>query len=192
MSTRARKRPPNWDDVFETAVAQDGLFTTAQAAAAGYSPQLLQKYLRARKVIRVRRGVYRIVHFPAGEHEELVAIWLWSERSGTFSHETALSLLGLSDALPSRFHIVLPADWSTRRLRVPRGVILHFADIKDEERTWVGPVPVTSPQRSIADCRAAHVSPEILDQAIAQATARGLIAATKNPKRRPGTRADRR
>lgn len=168
------------------------MFTTAQAAAAGYSPQLLQKYLRARKVIRVRRGVYRIVHFPAGEHEELVAIWLWSERAGTFSHETALALHGLSDALPSRVHIVLPAEWKSRRLRVPAGVVTHFADLKVDEKTWVGPVPVTSPERTIADGRAANLSPENLEQAIAQATARGLIAVTKNPKRRPGTRADRR
>jgi len=49
----------------------------------------------------VRRGVYRLEHFPAGEHEDLVALWLWTDRAGVFSHETALALHGLSDTLPS-------------------------------------------------------------------------------------------
>jgi hypothetical protein len=37
---------PNWDRLFESAVGQEGHFTTKQAAEAGYSPQLLIKYLK--------------------------------------------------------------------------------------------------------------------------------------------------
>jgi hypothetical protein len=44
----------------------------------------------------VRRGIYRLVHFPAGQHEELVVAWLWSERVGIVSHQTALALHELS------------------------------------------------------------------------------------------------
>ncbi len=44
----------------------------------------------------MRRGVYRLVHFPVGDHEDLTAVWLWSEREGVFSHETALALHDLS------------------------------------------------------------------------------------------------
>jgi hypothetical protein len=81
---------PDWNRLFETAAAQEGLFTTKQAAEAGYSPQLLVHYVLTGKAHRVRRGTYRLVHFPAGEHEELVAAWLWSERAGVVSHQTAL------------------------------------------------------------------------------------------------------
>lgn len=38
---------PDWDRLFETASAQDGYFTTRQAADAGYSSQLLLKHIRA-------------------------------------------------------------------------------------------------------------------------------------------------
>lgn len=55
-------------------------------------------YVHIGRVVRVRRGIYRLVHFPAGEHEELVAAWLWSEPAGVVSHQTALALHGLSDA----------------------------------------------------------------------------------------------
>jgi len=71
---------PNWDRLYETAAAQEGLFTTRQAAEAGYSTQLLRYHVSSGRVARARRGVYRLVHFPAGEHEELVMVWLWSER----------------------------------------------------------------------------------------------------------------
>ena len=63
--------PPDWDRLFEIAAAQDGLFTTQQAAEAGYSPQLLAYHLSAGRMVRLRRGVYRLVHFPAGDHEDL-------------------------------------------------------------------------------------------------------------------------
>src|SRR5699024_9909781 len=89
---------PEWDRLYEIASAQEGLFTTQQAAEAGYSPQLLVHHIRGGRMLRVRRGIYRLVHFPAGEHEELVTVWLWSEQAGVLSHETALGLHGLSDA----------------------------------------------------------------------------------------------
>ena len=61
-----------------------------------------------------------------GDHEELVIAWLWSDKQGVFSHQTALALHGLSDALPSKAHILLPATWRARRLRVPADVIVRF------------------------------------------------------------------
>ncbi len=173
---RASVEPgPNWDRLFEFAVGQEGHFTTKQAAEAGYSPQLLIKYLRNGRVTRVRRGVYRIVHFPAGEHEALATLWLWSEMAGVFSHETALMLHNLSDALPRKVHLTLPADWAKRRLRVPKGVLLHHGDVPKRERVELGAIPVTNVRRTLLDCVAAEVSPEFIEAAVAQARARGLI-----------------
>jgi predicted transcriptional regulator of viral defense system len=171
----ARRAAPSWDALFEVASGQEGLFTTVQAADAGYSPQLLQKHLHAGRMQRVRRGVYRLVHFPPGDHEDLAAVWLWSDRAGVFSHETALSLHGLSDVLPSRVHLTIPASWHARRFRVPRGVVLHHADVPKDDRAWVGPVPVTAPRRTLADCIAAGVAPDLVEQAIDQAAARGIV-----------------
>jgi predicted transcriptional regulator of viral defense system len=167
--------PPNWDRLFEIAVGQDGHFTTKQAADAGYSPQLLIKYLKNGRVTRVRRGVYRIVHFPAAEHEDLATIWLWSEKAGVFSHETALMLHNLSDALPRKVSLTLPANWVRRRLRVPKGVLIHHADVPKSDRVEIGPVPVTNPLRTLSDCVTAHVAPELIDAAVKQARGRGLI-----------------
>jgi predicted transcriptional regulator of viral defense system len=170
---------PSWDRLFETASAQEGYFTTRQAAEAGYSPQLLLKYIRAGRVTRAQRGIYRLVHFPAGEHEDLVATWLWSERAGIISHQTALALHGLSDALPAHLHLTLPAAWRRRRFRVPAGVVLHHADVSPDDRTWFGAVPATSAQRSLNDCAREGMSPDLLRQAARQAIRRGLVATTE-------------
>ena len=170
-----RPSKPEWDRLFETAAAQDGYFTTRQAADAGYSSQLLLKHIRAGRVARTRRGIYRLVHFPAGEHEELVIAWLWSARASLISHQTALALHGLSDALPAHVHLTLPGAWRQRRFRVPDDVVLHHADVPPEDRTWFGAVPTTNPRRSLSDCAHEGLSPELLRQAVQQALRRGLV-----------------
>lgn len=166
---------PDWDRLFETASAQAGYFTTSQAADAGYSTQLLLKHIRAGRVTHTRRGIYRLVHFPASEHEELVTAWLWSEQVGVVSHQTALALHGLSDALPAHVHLTLPAAWRHRRFRVPTDVVLHYADVSPKDRSWFGAVPATNPQLSLSDCAKSGFSPELLRQAAQQALRRGLV-----------------
>jgi predicted transcriptional regulator of viral defense system len=168
-------RKPSWDRLFETASAQEGYFTTRQAAEAGYSSQLLLKHIRAGRIRRVQRTIYRLVHFPAGEHEDLVTAWLWSERAGVISHQTALALHALSDVLPAQIHLTLPAAWRTRRFRVPAGIALHHADISPEDRTWFGAVPVTNARRALDDCARDGISPDLLRQAAQQALRRGLV-----------------
>ena len=168
---------PSWDRLYERAASQAGHFTTRQAAEAGYSPPLLHKYVANGKIARVRRGVYRLVHFPASEDEDLVVHWLWSDREGVFSHETALVRHGLSDLLPHQVEMTVPLSWSRRRLRVPKGLLLHYADLRSADRGWHGPVPMTRAARTVLDCAAENVSPEFIEQAIRQGVQRGLFAA---------------
>jgi predicted transcriptional regulator of viral defense system len=176
MKKVSKKKPtPNWDRLFEIAAAQEGYFTTIQASEAGYYPQLLAKHLKSKRIMRVRRGAYRLVHFPAGEHEDLIVIWLWTERVAVFSHETALALHGLSDVLSSKAHATLPNSWKNRRLRVPPGVVLHFADIGHAERTWFGAVPVTTVARTLVDCADDNVAPEFVRDAFEDAADRGFV-----------------
>lgn len=172
---------PSWDRLYEVASAQDGHFTTQQAAEAGYSSQLLLKHIHAGRVARTRRGVYRFVHFPAGDHEDLAVVWLWSARAGVFSHQTALARHGLSDVLPGQIHLTLPAEWRHRRFRVPPGVVLHHADVPPQDRLWFGPVPVTSPRRTLRDVATDAISPDLLRQAARQAIRRGLVAHREIP-----------
>lgn len=165
---------PNWDSLFGVAQSQAGYLTTKQAARAGYSPQLLAHF-KDKKLERVRRGIYRVIHFPPSDHEDLVVLWLWSEQTGVFSHETALALHDLSDVLPSKTHLTLPSMWRRRRFRVPAGLQLHFADIADQDCVSFEAVPATAPLRTLMDCINADLAPNLIGQAIHQARHRGLI-----------------
>jgi predicted transcriptional regulator of viral defense system len=166
---------PDWDRLFATAASQSGFVTTKQAAEAGYSTHLLRKHVHAGRVTRPQRGIYRLVHFPVVEHEELVTAWLWSEQAGVVSHQTALSLHGLSDVLPAQVHLTLPEAWRRRRFRVPAGVVLHHGDVAPDEQSWFGAVPATSANRTLNDCAKSGLSPELLRQAAQQALRRGLV-----------------
>jgi predicted transcriptional regulator of viral defense system len=168
-------KEPNWQALYDIAASQEGAFTIRQAADAGYSPPLLAHHQKTGRIARIRRGIYRLVHFPPGEHEELVTAWLWSDSQGVLSHHTALALYGLSDLLPAQIHLTLPLNWRRRRFRVPRGFVLHHADVPRDERAWIGAVPVTSVRRTLNDCAAAGLSPDLLRQGAKQALARGLM-----------------
>lgn len=166
---------PDWDELYEIAAGQRGYFTKAQAERAGYSGPLLAKYMQKNRVIRVGWGIYRLVHFPSSEHEELVRLWLRFDKQAVFSHETALSLHGLSDVLPSVVHVSLPESWRKRRLTLKEELDLHYEDLKKNNVVWVGPVPVSSPVKTIEDCSEARTSPELVQQAIEQGLDRGLF-----------------
>jgi hypothetical protein len=117
----------------------------------------------------------RLRDFPSADHEDLVLAWLWSDQEGVVSHETALLLHHLSDVLPHRVDLSVPAAWRTRRLKVPTIVRLHHADVPDHERDWCGPVPVTAPLRTLVDCVADHVQPDLIAQAVRSGLRRGLF-----------------
>lgn len=167
---------PHWTTLYALAATQDGHFTTAQAAEAGYSRPLLNHHVKAGRFLRIERGIYRLRDFPPADHEDLVVPWLWSDQQGVVSHETALLLHGLSDALPARVDLTVPASWRDRRLKIPPIVRLHHADIPAADRAWSGPVPVTTPLRTLADCAADHVQPDLIAQATRDGLRRGLFA----------------
>jgi len=59
---------------------------------------------------------------------------------------------------------------------VPKGLVLHFADVGAKERTWAGSVPVTTVRRPLDDCAHFGLTPDLLRQAARQAAlTRGLV-----------------
>src|SRR5438132_9051260 len=62
---RSTQTKPDWDRLYETALAQEGHFTTQQALDAGYSSQLLVKYLASGKFTRVPEECVPAQAFPS-------------------------------------------------------------------------------------------------------------------------------
>ncbi len=162
----------------ETARARAGFFTAVDAQAHHISPQLLRYRTGKGWIQRELRGVYRFVSASPTEHDELIALWLWSGEEAVFSHVTALFLHDLSDALPARVHMTVPPSWRYARFAKPDHVVLHADALDDSDVQWLGHVPITSPARTIADCIAAHVDGAWVEHAIHQARRRKLISPT--------------
>ncbi len=167
-------RNPSWNQLYELARSQRGYFRIAQAAEVGFSKQLLRKHVLGGRLSHELRGVYRLAGSPSADDDELVALWLWSGEVGVFSHETALSLFQLSDALPARVHMTVPLAWR-RTAALPPLLVLHHADLPEDDRTWIGPVPVTTVGRTLRDAVDAGIDPTLIAQAISEGTARKIL-----------------
>lgn len=166
---------PNFDELVQLAFSQAGLFTSAQARTLGFSWSLLSHHARkGGKLIRLRRGLYRLRHYPSSPGEELMAAWLASGPDAVISHDSALSLFSVGDLIPASIHVTVPRNRKHR----PRldGVALHTAVTppgSDEVMTRDG-MRVTSPWRSILDVAASGGEPDHVHKAIADALGRGL------------------
>lgn len=175
---------PDWAGLRALAAGQAGHFTAAQAQGFGFSEQLLSKHTASGRFSRPQRGIYRFADFaPSGRprseveraDDDLVVAWLWSGTRGVISHESALLLHNLSDALPARIHLTLPGEDRARRRSVPPLYVLHFTDLPKSDCAWMGPIPVTTPARTVRDVAEAHGDAGLVAQAIDQGVHRGLF-----------------
>jgi hypothetical protein len=122
--------------------------------------------------IRVDRGIYRLKRFPATAHEDLIQWWLWSQKKGVISHETAAALYDLGDLLPAKVHMTVPVSF---RKKPPKGLVLHKANISTAEINGRDGVPATKPLRTILDLARAHLDDERLSAVTRDALQRGLV-----------------
>lgn len=164
------------DALYRLAESQAGYFTAGQALAAGMGRSTLRHHARqGGRYVRARSGLYRLRHFPSSRHEHVVAAWLPLRDAGAVvSHESALELYDLSDAIPDAVHLTLPR--SARGQRPRAGVRLHtpaHAPGSGEIRQVNG-VPVSSPERTILDALQTGAQPEQIEAAVRQSIERGL------------------
>jgi predicted transcriptional regulator of viral defense system len=164
------------DALYRLAEAQAGYFTAQQAVHAGMDRSTLRHHTKpGGRFERVRRGLYRLRHFPSSPHEHVMAAWLPLRDAGAVvSHESALELHGLSDVIPDVVHLSLPR--SERGQRPRAGVRLHTLNHppREVEVRSVAGLPVTNPERTIVDALETGAQPEQIEMAIRQALERGL------------------
>lgn len=163
-------KEPDFDLLYRIAEGQAGYFNSRQAHSAGYSRERLSDLTVRKQFIRIRRGVYRLHHFPASRFEDLFIAYLRTGTDSVISHESALAVYDLSDVLPAEIHVIMPRTGSRRR----DGLQLHTNKISAEEITRREGLPVTTPARTIADVIASGVGDELVRQAIAEAIHKGL------------------
>lgn len=176
----ARERREAAKRLYEVSEDQQGFFTTKEAKAAGFAENTHPYHVQAGNWIREHRGIYRLASFPRGERPDLMLWSLWSRNreeasQGVYSHQTALSLYDLSDAMPAKLHMTVPKNFR-RNSEIPRVLVLHFADLPQSDIGAVHGVRVTKPMRTILDLlEHGEVPLATLRQALREGLRRGLI-----------------
>jgi predicted transcriptional regulator of viral defense system len=161
--------------IYETAADQNGYVTAAQARTAGVTRQALNNMTARGTLDRVSHGVYRVVHFPTSPMDPYMEASLWPGTvRGVISRETALSIYGMSDVNPARIHVTVPRSWRVRRA-VPKRLEVHRLDLDANDVNIYEGVPLTTPERTIRDCHAAHLGPALIRQAIADGRRNGHL-----------------
>lgn len=175
--SRERTMPGSeYEKVLELAVDQHGYVTTSQAREGDASADALRKMATRGTLERVSWGVYRVPTFPPSPYAEYMEASLWPAGvRGVISHQSALALRGLSDVSPSAIHITVPDGFRIRR-NVPAYLMVHHADLTDDEVTLFEGIPTTAVARTIDDCRRAHLGPALLRQALEDAEREGFLS----------------
>lgn len=158
------------DVLYPLAEPRGGYLTTAQAAEVGVSRQQLYYLARTGSLDRVAQGIYRLRRFPAQRFEDVIVACLWVGEDAAASHDTALAVYELTDAMPAAIHVSVPRPFRGRR----PGVAVHAAPLGDGERTEREGVPVTTVERTIADVLV-RSGTDLAGPAAEQALARGLV-----------------
>ena len=163
--------------LYQTAAAQSGYFTAAQARQAGYAYSQQHYHVSRGNWLKVGRGLFRLRDFPPGEREDLVHWSLWSRNQAGVvqaiaSHDTALAVHVLSDVMPERIHLTVPPGF---RKKVPPGCVLHTAKLAPEDIESRTGYQVTTPLCTLLDVADSPLSQEHLDKAVWDALERGLV-----------------
>lgn len=162
----------SWEDLLAAAGEQHGYFTTADAARHGISRRALTWRAQHGSALRVGHGLYRLPHWPAAPDDDLHALQALAPL-GTFSHDTALVLLGLSDIIPATTHLTIP---ETSRLRPRPGVTLHRSRHRAaDDRVLREGLWVSTARRALLDAARAGADPDQLLTAARDARGRAML-----------------
>jgi predicted transcriptional regulator of viral defense system len=162
----------------------DGLVTSEQAREGGFTDSVLVRLAQRGRLERTARGVYRIPYVPLNRFSQYREAILWAKAHRgpidvALSHETALVAYGITDANPAAIHLTVPSAARLRRA-VPKAIVLHRAELKQDDITIVEGLPLTTIARTVADLLKSGGRIDIAKQAIADARREGFISNTEH------------
>ncbi|GAA1869968.1 type IV toxin-antitoxin system AbiEi family antitoxin domain-containing protein [Myceligenerans crystallogenes] len=167
------------------AAGQWGLFSAAQATSLGVTRMTLSRIVSSGELVRVVHGVYATPSAVMDARVDTRAAWLATDPSrttdqrlaqphlsGVISHASAAALHQIGNILDSRVDITFPGRHQSRRIEVQ----LHRAELRRDDVTHIDGLPVTTPERTLADLVVAGHDREHISQALADAVDQHLTS----------------
>jgi predicted transcriptional regulator of viral defense system len=128
--------------------------TTRSAAGIGITRRTLAGMVDRDRLEHVLRGVYRVAHSHRGSLAPYREVILWAQAHRgpcvALSHETALVILSLTDANPSKIELTVPLHARFRRQH-PAQIVIHRAVLDGRDIIEHEGLPVTSVSRTVVD-----------------------------------------
>lgn len=177
--------------ILALAARQHGVVSRLQLLQAGVPPDRVDGRLKARRLERLHRGVYRVGPVIAEYAHEMAAV-LACDGTAVVSHRSAAPPWKL---LPPRgagsaVDVIVPHSDHGRR----RNIVAHrVRGLRPDEVTKFEGIPITTPARTLLDI-AGVVGSRELERALAEAlatrlaTRADLLRLLSRHPRRPGTR----
>ncbi len=165
MSVRTTRTAPD-QRLALLAHRQYGVFTRSSARAAGVTDRMLKTRVTNGSLERVSRYVFRVAGAPSTWHQRLlIAAWSGGDDCHV-SHRAAAALHGFDGFRTEIVEVVHPQLRDYRGRCGVAGITVHASsDLDPCDRTFVGPIPVTNPVRTLIDLGAV-VRPERLEEAL--------------------------
>jgi predicted transcriptional regulator of viral defense system len=157
--------------LFELAAGQGGYVTAAQAKSLGYSHQAQAHHVGAGNWRRVDRGLFRLVEWAPGVHDDLARWALWSRGRAVVSHESAMAVHGIGEFESRHVQLTVPPGFTMRN----DAVALHYTELPAQDIAERSGYRVTTPRRTIIDVAANAPDEDQLARAIDDARRAGLV-----------------
>ena len=161
-----------YERIFDEAIGNYGLMTTAEARRIGVPPVELVKLARRGRLRRLGYGVYKLTQYaPARDGLDAYADALALVGPGAYLYgASVLAVHGLCPTNPARIHVATP----NRCRRHPEGGIEIRERTPCDEPEWHEGLPMQPVAQAILAARGV-VMDERLKEAVAAALRKGLV-----------------
>ena len=148
MSTTRRDR-----SLSDLSRRQFGAVARHQLLEVGFSATSIRRAVERGGLIKVFPRVYRVDSVPVTREQRQMCATLFGGNQAALCNSSAAQLLGFIPSHPSAIHISSP-----RRVAPKPGLrVYHRLSLPGDFPTRVGPLPVTSPARTLLDlCGQGH------------------------------------
>lgn len=166
----------------DIAFSQRGMFTTAQAEAAGVERYAVSRLEKLGNVERLAKGVYRMGGAPSQREEDVFAVWLSLEpkrRPGSLCIEkdpvamgaTAAWLYRIGEIGPTPYEFCMNAKKQTKR----PNLVLRKRALKSSDISIASGIPATAPGRTVVDLIDCGEDLSLVSNVLNEAISQGLI-----------------
>ncbi|WP_104431010.1 DUF559 domain-containing protein [Kineococcus xinjiangensis] len=159
-----------WDDDWQPPVAVDqaGVFTVAQAVAAGMPERTAHRRARSLWVQVGGRGYRLGAAGPPALQQGWAAVLTWP--TAVLAGPTAAAVHGMPVSAPDAAHVLLP-----RHPRRRAGLVAHVAVHPAAEVTTAHGLVLTTPPRTVLDCLRWSLDPRAAEDLLAWACTRRVL-----------------